>query len=76
MTHLDSAFIDNVKVVSLISLFHYVFASLVQYGKHGIENVCPLVSVQVVEEDTLFNRLGKLGHCFRIFGDHLDGKKE
>lgn len=69
--YLNIALLNNVKVVSLISLLNDTLSCLVNNREHGIKNVRPLAGVQVRKEDALFNRLGQLSHRLVILRDNL-----
>ena len=70
-THRDLAGVDDVEVVSLVALVNDDLAGEGVDGEHGVEDVHPLVLVQVREEHVLPRRLGQRVHRAGVLGHHL-----
>ena len=69
--HLNFAGVDDVKVVALVALVNDDLAGDGVDWEHRVEDVHPLVLVEVRKEDVLSGRLGQGIHCARVFRHDL-----
>lgn len=61
--------INDVKVVSFVSLSDDDLSGNARVGKHSVKNIRSFIFVQMAEEDILGNCLGQRGHGFVVLGD-------
>ena len=75
--YLDIAGVDDIEVVSLVALLDDDLSGHGVDGEHCVEDVRPLVLVQVAEQNVLCDRLAQGCHRLVVLGNHLknEGKK-
>ena len=69
--HLDFAGVDDIEVVPLVALVNDDLAGDGVDGEHGVEDVHPLILVEMREKHVLPGRLGQRVHCARVFRHDL-----
>ena len=70
-SYLDFSRVNDVKVISFVTLLNNDLSGNGRYGKHGIEDVWSLVLVQMWKKDVFGNCLRQWGHGLVVFWDHL-----
>ena len=71
LVYLHFSLIDDVKIIALIALLDDYLSAMAAGREHGIENVRPLILVQMRKEHVLGNGFSKGFHSLVVFGHHF-----